>query len=141
MFTTDLLFSSPRLQFSQAQQKAILSWANELLAKNVPTLHVLKKCQETIRHLVGNPTEKVATKSGYIFYQNSIGKAIAKVWTLIHYFKYSMHSVLGLFEPDYTVFYARLPQRWRGQYVLGAPWLQNAIRPPSVPCGALCFRK
>ncbi|EGO26853.1 hypothetical protein SERLADRAFT_436680 [Serpula lacrymans var. lacrymans S7.9] len=60
MFAADLLFSSPRLRFSQAQQKAILSWANELSAKYVPTLHALKKCQETIRHL------------------NSIGKAIAK---------------------------------------------------------------
>ncbi|EGO01205.1 hypothetical protein SERLA73DRAFT_179315 [Serpula lacrymans var. lacrymans S7.3] len=78
MFAADLLFSSPRLRFSQAQQKAILSWANELSAKYVPTLHALKKCQETIRHLVGNPTEKVATNSRNIFYQNSIGKAIAK---------------------------------------------------------------
>ncbi|EGN93622.1 hypothetical protein SERLA73DRAFT_78499 [Serpula lacrymans var. lacrymans S7.3] len=77
VFATDLLFSSPRLRFSHAQKKAVLSWAKELSAHNVPTLHALKKCQERICKLVGNPTEKKTTNSGNVFYQNSVARVIA----------------------------------------------------------------
>ncbi|EGO30673.1 hypothetical protein SERLADRAFT_404741 [Serpula lacrymans var. lacrymans S7.9] len=66
------------MAISSAQQKAILSWANELLAHNVPTLYALKKCQDKICNLVCNPTKKKTTNSGNIFYPNLVGKAIAK---------------------------------------------------------------
>ncbi|KAI0040147.1 hypothetical protein FA95DRAFT_1464700, partial [Auriscalpium vulgare] len=78
MYITHLLFSSPRLQFSDAQKKAVLSWARELRAPDVPTLDAIKKCQQRIETLIGDPTEKVTAQSGNIFYINSIGKAVAK---------------------------------------------------------------
>ncbi|KAI0345233.1 hypothetical protein BDW22DRAFT_1470253, partial [Trametopsis cervina] len=78
MFITDLLFSSPRLRFSQAQKKAVLAWAKALHAKDVPSLYALTKGQESVKKLVGNPTQKFTSKSGNIFYINDIGHAIAK---------------------------------------------------------------
>ncbi|KAH7903914.1 hypothetical protein BJ138DRAFT_1019864, partial [Hygrophoropsis aurantiaca] len=77
-FITHLLFTSPRLRFSEAQKKAVLSWATSLGATGVPSLPSLQKTQDRIRDLIGNPTEKVTALSGNIFYINSVGKAIAK---------------------------------------------------------------
>ncbi|KAG2752138.1 hypothetical protein P692DRAFT_201687974, partial [Suillus brevipes Sb2] len=77
-FVTSLLFSSPHLPFSDAQKKAVLNWARELGAQNVPSLDATKKCQLFIEDLVGQPTEKVTARSGNIFYLNDIANAIAK---------------------------------------------------------------
>ncbi|KAG1905545.1 uncharacterized protein F5891DRAFT_927092, partial [Suillus fuscotomentosus] len=77
-FTTSLLFSSPRLPFSEAQKKAVLNWAKELGVRSLPSLSVLKKCQSSLQDLVGDPTEKVTSHSGNVFYINSVVKAIAK---------------------------------------------------------------
>ncbi|KAG0692392.1 hypothetical protein DFH29DRAFT_985782 [Suillus ampliporus] len=77
-FITALLFSSPRLPFSEAQKKALLSWAKELGALDVPSLYSVNRSQERIRELVGNPTEKITSCLGNIFYLNDVGKAIAK---------------------------------------------------------------
>lgn len=79
MFLTDVLFSSPRLRFSDAQKSAVLDWATKLGATNVPSLYAIKKCQSEIIKLVGDPTERVVSKSGTIFYQNDIAQAIARV--------------------------------------------------------------
>jgi len=78
-FTTHLLFSSLHLRFSEAQKKSILQWATGLGAKGVPSLYSLRKTQERIKALLGDPTEKVVTNSGNIFYLNSVSNAIAKV--------------------------------------------------------------
>ncbi|KAG2132739.1 uncharacterized protein EDB93DRAFT_1255149 [Suillus bovinus] len=51
-FITDLLFGSTRLRFSEAQKKAVLSWAREMGAQNVPTLYALRKAQD---HDYSNP--------------------------------------------------------------------------------------
>ncbi|KAG1900387.1 uncharacterized protein F5891DRAFT_1128572 [Suillus fuscotomentosus] len=75
---TQLLFSSPHTRFLEAQKRAVLDWATALGAKDVPTLYSIKKTQDRIRDLVGNPTEKVCTKSGTVFYLNSVAKAITK---------------------------------------------------------------
>ncbi|KAG1803360.1 hypothetical protein EV424DRAFT_1331009, partial [Suillus variegatus] len=77
-FITSLLFSSPRLPFSEAQKKAILNWAKELGARNLPTLGAIKKLHTGLEDLMGDPTEKVTSQSGNIFYINSVAKAIAK---------------------------------------------------------------
>ncbi|OBZ74395.1 hypothetical protein A0H81_05238 [Grifola frondosa] len=69
---------SPRLRFSEAQKAAILSWGKDMGAANVPTIGAVKRCQDKILKLVGDPTEKVVTHSGTTFYINDVGKAIAK---------------------------------------------------------------
>ena len=79
MFLTDILFSSPRLRFSEAQKIAVLNWAKQMGALDVPSLWAVKQCQQRILDLVGDPTEKVISKSETIFYQNDIGKAVAMV--------------------------------------------------------------
>ncbi|KIK75687.1 hypothetical protein PAXRUDRAFT_18776 [Paxillus rubicundulus Ve08.2h10] len=76
-FMTHLLFSSPRLRFSESQKRSILSWATALGADGLPSLHSLCKTREWIKALFGDPTEKVTASSGNIFYLNSISKAIA----------------------------------------------------------------
>ncbi|KAG1753908.1 uncharacterized protein EDB91DRAFT_1043935, partial [Suillus paluster] len=77
-FITALLFSSPRLPFSDAQKKAVLNWAKELGARDVPSLYAIKKSQAFVEDTVGQPTEKVSARSGNIFYINNIANAIAK---------------------------------------------------------------
>lgn len=79
MFLTDVLFSSPRLRFSEAQMTAVLAWGKDLGAREVPSLGGLKRCRKAIGDLLGNPTKKFTSASGNIFYLNDIGKAIARV--------------------------------------------------------------
>ncbi|KAG8938357.1 hypothetical protein FRC03_007328 [Tulasnella sp. 419] len=78
MFLTDMLFSSTRLRFSNAQKSAILSWAHELHAKNIPTLSSLERCQKSIRTMIGNPTQRYQSTMGDLFYLSEISEAIAK---------------------------------------------------------------
>jgi len=79
MFITNLLFSSPRLRFSHAQKQAVLNWAREMGANDVPSLWALSLWQKKIAERVGHPTEKVTSMLGNTFHINDIGKAIAKV--------------------------------------------------------------
>ncbi|KAF8428888.1 hypothetical protein L210DRAFT_3327899, partial [Boletus edulis BED1] len=76
-FLTHLLFSSPRLRFSHAQKVAVLQWARDLGAPEVPSMYAVMKTQERITELLGSPTEKVKALSGNVFYLNDISKAIA----------------------------------------------------------------
>lgn len=78
LFLTDLLFNSPRLRFSRAQQKSILLWASELGA-NVPSYDRLRKCQTTLKEATGDPTSRQESGRGNVWYLNEIGDAIAKV--------------------------------------------------------------
>ncbi|KAI0696352.1 hypothetical protein BC835DRAFT_1272104 [Cytidiella melzeri] len=78
MFLTDVLFSSPRLRFSEAQKSAILNWGVSLNAQSVLTMYGLKKTQEQVRRLVGNPTQKITSVNGNIFYIKDVAHAIAK---------------------------------------------------------------
>ncbi|KAF8840947.1 hypothetical protein BDN67DRAFT_1048545, partial [Paxillus ammoniavirescens] len=77
-FLTTLLFNSPRLPFSDPQKKAILDWAKELGARDVPSLYALKQRQEQVKKIVGDPTEKIISPFGNVFYINDVAKAIAK---------------------------------------------------------------
>ncbi|KAH7931055.1 hypothetical protein BV22DRAFT_999145, partial [Leucogyrophana mollusca] len=77
-FLTALLFGSARLPFSEVQKKAVLSYAEALGARNVPSLDAFKKSHERVCKLLGNPTDKATASSGNVFYINDVGKAIAK---------------------------------------------------------------
>lgn len=78
-FLTHLLFGSATLQFSEAQKRAILSWGKAMHAQDVPSMYSTKKVEDSILKLVGNPTEKVVSASGNVFYANQVHSAIAKV--------------------------------------------------------------
>lgn len=80
-FLTDVLFNSPRMRFSRAQQKAILSWAKELGA-TVPAYHNVQKIRATLKEELGDPTTRVKTSRDNVFYLNEIGASIAKVETI-----------------------------------------------------------
>ncbi|KII83510.1 hypothetical protein PLICRDRAFT_119406 [Plicaturopsis crispa FD-325 SS-3] len=82
MFLTDILFNSPRLRFSRAQQKAVLSWAKELGAE-VPAYSNLRKTQDTLTEELGDPTQHKVTDQGSPWYLNDIGQSIAKVRCLL----------------------------------------------------------
>ncbi|KAH7890627.1 hypothetical protein F5I97DRAFT_1781999, partial [Phlebopus sp. FC_14] len=75
-FLTALLFSSACLPFSMSQKSAILGWAKEMDACDVPSLYSLQKVMESICNTVGNPSEKTTSRSGNMFYINNIGKVI-----------------------------------------------------------------
>src|ERR1700744_2440044 len=79
MFLTDILFSSPRLRFSEAQKKAVLSWALQLGARDVPTYHALSQFQERLRNTIGNSVTAVTTGAGHKVYMQDIPYMIAKV--------------------------------------------------------------
>ena len=79
MFYTHILFNNPRLRFSDAQKQAVLDWARQLGAKNVPSIYQLEKTTEHIRKLFGDPTTKVTSPTGNVFFINDVGKAIAQV--------------------------------------------------------------
>ncbi|KAF8417184.1 hypothetical protein L210DRAFT_3616068 [Boletus edulis BED1] len=78
LFITTLLFSSPRLPFSEPQMKAVLDWAKVLGARDVPSLYALKQHHKYLQDVVGDPTRKVVSPYGNIFYVNDIANAIAK---------------------------------------------------------------
>ncbi|KAJ6632455.1 hypothetical protein B0H10DRAFT_1770681 [Mycena sp. CBHHK59/15] len=106
MFLTDVLFSSPRLRFSRAQQQAVLSWAKELGAKGVPAYSNLRKTQATLHAEIGDPTVRQESGRGTIWYMNEIGESIKK-------------DMANPFTRDGMVFYPedgsnKLGQVWHG---------------------------
>ncbi|EIW74429.1 hypothetical protein CONPUDRAFT_160132 [Coniophora puteana RWD-64-598 SS2] len=76
-FLTDLLFRSPRLRFSRAQQKAILQWARHLGA-TVPSHWGVSKAHEEVKEEVGISTQRQESAQGHVWYLNKIGDSIAK---------------------------------------------------------------
>lgn len=80
MFYTDVLFSSPWLRFSEQQKLAVLDWAKRMGARDVPSLHQLEKARELVDDHLGNPTMRINSTAGNVFYMNDIGAAIAKVF-------------------------------------------------------------
>ncbi|KAG2147895.1 uncharacterized protein EDB93DRAFT_1059045, partial [Suillus bovinus] len=83
-FIMSLLFSSPCHPFSDGQKKAIINWARELGARDVPSFGAIKKVQKHIDCLIGDPTEKVSARSGDIFYINNIAESIARICLLCY---------------------------------------------------------
>ncbi|KAG6325757.1 hypothetical protein ID866_13332 [Astraeus odoratus] len=77
-FITHLLFTSLHLHFSLQQKNAILKWAKEMGAPDVPSLRALQRCQEQVEALIGILTRKTVSALGNIFYINDICSAIAK---------------------------------------------------------------
>ncbi|KAJ6583645.1 hypothetical protein B0H10DRAFT_2198263 [Mycena sp. CBHHK59/15] len=76
-FLTDVLFSSPRLRFSRAQQKAVLSWAKDLGA-NVPSYTSFRKTQDALLAEVDDPTKRQESGRGNVWYLNEISDSIKK---------------------------------------------------------------
>lgn len=79
MMITDMLFNAPRLRFSEKQKKAILEWARQLGAKNVPSQYALKKFRELSLKKLGDPTTKRKFDSGNIAYVNEMHVAVERV--------------------------------------------------------------
>lgn len=82
MMHTDILFNSPHLRFSREQKLAVLAWGTALGASNVPSLYAIERFQQLAREAIGDPTEKVVSAAGHVFYMNNPVKLIAKVLPL-----------------------------------------------------------
>ncbi|KAF8266576.1 hypothetical protein EI94DRAFT_1425707, partial [Lactarius quietus] len=78
LFLTDLLFSSPRLWFSEQQKRAVLNWASQLGVPDVPTYYALSQFQEHMRNTVGNSVTAITTGMGHKVYMQDIPYMIAK---------------------------------------------------------------
>lgn len=79
MMMTDALFSAPRLRVSQKQISAILDYAKQMAAKNVPSKDALKQFRKKCIEKLGDPTKKVRFASGNIAYVNDMHVAAARV--------------------------------------------------------------
>ncbi|KAH9079599.1 hypothetical protein EDB83DRAFT_2170317, partial [Lactarius deliciosus] len=77
-YLTDMLFSSPRLRFLEQQKKAVLNWASQLGARNVPSLYALSQFQECIKDIVGNSVTAVTSGAGDKLYIRDIPQMIAE---------------------------------------------------------------
>ncbi|KZP32684.1 hypothetical protein FIBSPDRAFT_722604, partial [Athelia psychrophila] len=75
---TDILFNSPRLHFSCEQKLVILRWGKALGALNVPSLYAIERFQQQAHEALDDPTEKVISAAGHVFYINNPVKLIAK---------------------------------------------------------------
>ncbi|KAJ7755636.1 hypothetical protein DFH07DRAFT_773318 [Mycena maculata] len=76
-FLTDVLFSSPQLRFSRAQQKAVLSWPKDLGA-TVPSYRKFHQIQDSLLAEVGDPIRRQQLGRGNVWYLNEIGDSIKK---------------------------------------------------------------
>jgi len=99
MFLTDILFNSPHLRFSLAQKNAVLRWAKDLGASNVPNLGSLETVQSKLSVLIGVPTTEKISRGGNLFYVNEIGAGIAKVHFKFFIKQYSNECDLGFCKP------------------------------------------
>ncbi|CAE6516777.1 unnamed protein product [Rhizoctonia solani] len=73
IFLTHSLFNAPTIQFSKAQQMAVLDWAFEMGAPDVPSMYELDKCSKKIKGLMGDSTRMFKTQTGHVFYVNQVG--------------------------------------------------------------------
>jgi len=112
MYLTDILFNSARLRFSVNQKRAMLKWAKDLGATDVPNLNSLQNIQKSLAEAIGNPTVKKTSRSGDVFHINEIGLAIGKVQYFTFYFTLSFRLGLGSFESFGVVSHAFLSRRW-----------------------------
>ncbi|KAF7965722.1 hypothetical protein HWV62_42165 [Athelia sp. TMB] len=78
MMVTDMLFNSPRMKFSRPQQKAVLSWAKQIGARDVPSHSQFLSMQQELLERVGDPSSRQRSSRGNIYYLNEIGNSIAK---------------------------------------------------------------
>lgn len=78
-FLTHLLFRSPELQFSRAQQGAILQWAESCGMQSVPSLYSLDNCDQLLKECGGNPTRKFTSSAGNVYFMNSVQSALQQV--------------------------------------------------------------
>ncbi|KAF8259701.1 hypothetical protein EI94DRAFT_1433455, partial [Lactarius quietus] len=69
------------LRFLEQQKKAMLSWASQLGAPDVPTYYALSWFQEQIRNTVGDSVTAVKTGTGNRVYMQDIPYMIAKDYT------------------------------------------------------------
>jgi len=67
------------LRFSGQQKRALLKWAKDLGARDVPKLSTLENIQKELNTVIGDPTTQKKSRLGNIFYINEIGSGIAKV--------------------------------------------------------------
>ncbi|KZS86342.1 hypothetical protein SISNIDRAFT_421047 [Sistotremastrum niveocremeum HHB9708] len=78
MLVSDILFNAPRMRYSREQRLGNIEWARALGAKP-PTSHSLEKFQDQMLERVGDPTRKITSRSGNVFYMNSVMESIRKV--------------------------------------------------------------
>ncbi|KAI0689246.1 hypothetical protein C8T65DRAFT_731047 [Cerioporus squamosus] len=122
MMRTDILFSSPHLKFSRAQQEAILAWGKAMGGRDIPSLYRLDKFQREALEAVGNPTVKVGTASGNVFYMNSIREILRK-----HYAHPETRRKIRKY-PEFTG--ARVSEVWHSEkWLVDAP---DAILTPMI---------
>ncbi|KZP32812.1 hypothetical protein FIBSPDRAFT_657822, partial [Athelia psychrophila] len=120
MFLTDMLFSSPQMKFSQAQQMAVLAWGKELHAEDVPSQKKFLAAQQDLLSKLRDPTEQQESSRGNVYYLNDIGASISK----IHTFCSNLSDMSNpISQPD-MVFYpedgeGRLSEVWHGEKMLG----------------------
>ncbi|KAF8675524.1 hypothetical protein RHS04_06690, partial [Rhizoctonia solani] len=76
MFLAISLFTLPCMTFSCRHIKGVLDFACESGAANVPSYYALRKTQQRLKSIMGNPTAQHCAPSGTVYYVNNIAESI-----------------------------------------------------------------
>ncbi|GAB1527462.1 hypothetical protein RhiTH_010637 [Rhizoctonia solani] len=76
MFLAISLFTLPCMTFSCWHIKGVLDFARESGAANVPSYYALRKTQQRLKSIMGNPTAQHCAPSGTVYYVNNIAESI-----------------------------------------------------------------
>lgn len=82
-YLTYSLFHTAHIRFSRAQQEAILDWAREMGTPQVPTLHSLQNCHETVQGTFEEGPRMFKTGTGHIYYVNSVDEMVKQVCSIL----------------------------------------------------------
>lgn len=78
MFLLDLLCNLPRLQFSEAQMRAILFVMSEAGCQNVPSLDTLHRFQDSLNKKISAPLIKSVSSQENVYYTIDLASQIAQ---------------------------------------------------------------
>lgn len=67
------------MRFSVQQKRALLAWARDLGAPNVPSYAAMEQMKNTLKSDLGDATEKTTSAKGNVIYLNQLGLTIAMV--------------------------------------------------------------
>ncbi|KAF7967502.1 hypothetical protein HWV62_34048 [Athelia sp. TMB] len=145
MFATDLLFNSPRMKFSRAQQKAVLSWGKQLGAENVPSHSKFLEMQKDLLDRLGDPTSRQQSSRGndmsnpitrpdMVFYPEDGEGRLGEVW---HGNKMLRDILDALLSPtlrhDKKIYWVdELVKRAGGQWFIPKRWITRQGYPYAV---------
>lgn len=102
MFLADLLYNSRRTHFTRRQFRAVLEFARQCEGSTVPSFAALKKFQASLKSRLGNPTKRVVSSGGTVYYVNQVSESLRQVCQRFYIINYRREEA-----NEYVIGYAR----------------------------------